>query len=145
MRTRFHQLIRFGLTGLANTAVYYGCYRLLLLLLPYLAAHVLAWAVSVVFSFFVNCWFTFKVRPTMKKFLAFPASSLVNLLLTSVGSVALVSGLGWDERYATLVMGIAAIPFTFVITAFILHDRSPAVFDDSREFPAQRDATDSSA
>lgn len=130
MRTRFHQLLRFGLTGLANTAVYYACYRLLLLALPYLAAHGLAWAASVVFSFFMNCWFTFKVRPTVKKFLAFPASSLVNLLLTTVGSVALVSGLGVDERYATLLMGIVAIPFTFVITAFILHDRDPAVFDD---------------
>lgn len=124
MRQRFFQLVRFGITGVANTACYYLAYRLLLLALPYLPAHLIAWAVSVVFSFFMNCWFTFKVRPTLKRFLTFPATTLVNLLFTTVGSVALVSGLGVDERYATLIMGIVAIPFTFLVTAFVLRPKA---------------------
>lgn len=120
MRKRFAQLVRFGITGVANTAVYYVAYRLLLLGLPYLGAHLIAWFVSVVFSFFVNCWFTFRVKPTLARFLAFPASSLINLAMTSVGAVLLVQWGGVDERYATLIMGIAAIPLTFAATAFIL-------------------------
>lgn len=120
MRERIAQLLRFGITGVANTAVYYAAYRLLLLALPYLGAHLIAWFVSVVFSFFVNCWFTFRVRPTIGRFLAFPASSLINLAMTSVGAVVLVRWAEVDERYATLIMGIAAIPLTFAATAFIL-------------------------
>lgn len=122
-RTRLVQLMRFGLTGVANTVVYYLVYRLLLLMLPYLVAHLGAWAISVVFSFFVNCLFTFKVAPTWRRFVAFPASSLVNLLFTTVGSVIAVDGFGADERYTTTAMGIAAIPFTFAITAFILRPK----------------------
>lgn len=114
------EVVRFGLVGVANTAVYYLTYRLLLLVMPYLAAHVLAWGVSVVGSFLLNCWFTFRVRPTLRRFLLFPASTLVNFVLTTVGSAAVVSGLGWDERYATVLMGIAAIPATFVVTRFVL-------------------------
>lgn len=123
MKQVLGQLMRFGLVGVANTAVYYAFYRLFLLVMPYLPAHLIAWALSVVFSFFINCWFTFKVRPTLKKFLAFPSSTLVNLLFTTVGSVILVSGIGFDERYATVLMGIIAIPFTFALTRFILRDR----------------------
>lgn len=114
------EVLRFGAVGVANTAVYYATYRLLLLALPYLGAHVLAWAVSVVGSFLLNCWFTFRVRPTVQRFLLFPASTLVNLVLTTGGSAAVVSGLGWDERYATVLMGIAAIPATFLVTRFVL-------------------------
>lgn len=114
------KLFRFGVIGVANTAVYYLAYRLLLIAFPYVAAHVTAWTVSVVFSFFMNCWFTFKVRPTLRRFAAFPASSFVNLFLTTFGSILLVSGLQVDERYATLIMGIAAIPVTFGLTALIL-------------------------
>lgn len=114
------RLIRFCVTGVLNTAVYYVAYRALLLVLPYVVAHVGAWAVSVVFSFYMNCWFTFRVRPTLARFLAFPASSLANLFLTTIGSIVLVSQLHVDERYATLIMGICAIPVTFALTAFIL-------------------------
>ena len=119
------KLLRFCVVGVANTAFYYLAYRLLLILMPYVAAHVMAWVVSVVFSFFMNCWFTFKVRPTLRRLVAFPASSLANLFLTTFGSIILVSQLHVDERYATVIMGICAIPVTFGLTAFVLRP-SPA-------------------
>lgn len=117
---RFARLVRFGMVGVANTAVYYLCYRLALLVLDYLVAHLLAWVVSVLFSFLMNCWFTYRVRPTWRRLLAFPASTLVNLAFTTLGSVLLVERLGVDERYATLAMGILAIPFTFAVTTLVL-------------------------
>ncbi|GEM_PF-676909 len=124
------RLVRFGLVGVANTAVYYAFYRLGLLLLPYLAAHLVAWLVSVLFSFLMNCWFTYRVPPTWKRLLAFPASTLVNLAFTTVGSMVLVESLGFDERYATVLMGILAIPFTFAVTTLVL---TRGVNDPQRE------------
>ncbi|MGA4506392.1 YfhO family protein [Propionibacteriaceae bacterium G1746] len=117
------QVIRFGIVGVTNTLVYYAFYRLLLLALPYLGAHLIAWALSVVFSFFANCWFTYRVRPTWRRFIAFPATTLVNVAFTTFGSVILVSLFSADVRYVTLAMGILAIPFTFLVTRMVLVGR----------------------
>lgn len=123
-RQKLYQFIRFCVVGVGNTAVYYVAYRLFLLVFPYLAAHVLGWCVATVFSFFMNAWFTFKVRPTIKRFLAFPLSSLVNLAVSTAASVLLVSGLNVSERWGTLVAGILAIPFTYLAMRFVFRAHS---------------------
>ncbi len=60
------------------------------------------------------------MRPTWRRFLAYPLTTVVNLTFTTVGSVLLVEAAGVDERYATLIMGIAAVPLTFVLTRYVL-------------------------
>lgn len=115
--------LRFVLVGVANTVVYYAAYRLLLLGLPYLPAHLLAYALGVVLSFFANSLFTFGVPATWRRFLFFPSTTLFNFLVVTVGSVLLVER-GWvDERYATLLMTIAAVPVTFLLTRLVLTSR----------------------
>lgn len=124
---KWGRILRFGITGVANTAVYYLFYSILLALIPYVAAHLIAWVISVIFSFFANCFFTYKIRPTWQRFFAFPVSTLINLLFTTIGSIFLVQVVGFDKRYATLVMGIIAIPFTFAVTTWVLKPESNAV------------------
>ena len=120
------QVVRFGIVGVANTLVYYLLYRLFLAAtLPYVLAHLIAWALSVVFSYFANCWFTYRVRPSWRSFIAFPATTLVNVAFTTIGSVLLVSLFSADTRYITLAMGILAIPFTFLVTRMVLVGRDP--------------------
>lgn len=113
-------LVRFVAVGVANTLVYYAAYRLLLLALPYLPAHVLAYGVGIVFSFFANTLFTFGVRPTWRRFLAFPLTTLFNFVIVTAGAVALVEP-GWvDERWATLLVTVLAVPVTFLLTRLVL-------------------------
>ena len=120
MRQHLPALVRFVLVGVANTAVYYLAYRLLLLAMPYLPAHLLAYAVGIVFSFFANSLFTFRVRPTWRRFLAFPLTTAFNFVVVTAGSVLLVEQ-GWmDERWATLAMTVVAIPVTFLLTRYVL-------------------------
>ncbi|MEP7161397.1 MAG: GtrA family protein [Dermatophilaceae bacterium] len=114
------QAVRFGMVGVANTALYYACYRLFLPVAPYLVAHVLAWCVAVVFSFFANCRFTYRVRPTWGRFVLFPLTTLAAFLVSTSGAVLLVEGAGVSERYATLIAGIVAIPVTFLLTTYVL-------------------------
>lgn len=116
-------LVRFLVVGVANTLVYYLAYRLLLLGLPYLPAHLLAYGVGIVFSFFANSLFTFRVRPTWRRFLIFPSTTLVNFLVVTLGAVLLVEQ-GWvDERWATLLMTVVAVPVTFLLTRLVLTSR----------------------
>lgn len=120
LRSQLASLSRFVLVGIANTLTYYAVYRLLLLVLPYLPAHVLAYGVGIVFSFFANSLFTFGVRPTWRRFLAFPLTTVFNFVVVTAGSVLLVER-GWlDERWATLVMTVVAIPVTFLLTRRVL-------------------------
>ena len=120
MWARLLRFARFGCVGLANTAVYYVIYRLLLHFWPYLAAHLVGFACGVVFSFFANCLFTYHVRPTWRRFIEFPATTLINLGITTFGSMLLVSLVHMDTRYVTLIMTIVAVPFTYLATTFVL-------------------------
>lgn len=114
------QLVRFGLVGVANTAVYFALYRLLLLALPYLAAHLIAYAISVVFSFFMSCWFTYRVRPTWRRFVLFPLSVAVNFCFATFGTVTMVELVHVPQEWASLAASLLAIPFTFVTARYVL-------------------------
>ncbi|WP_274559374.1 GtrA family protein [Streptomyces spiramyceticus] len=114
------QLVRFALVGVVNTGTYYACYLLLLPWLPYVAAHVVAFAVSMTGSFFLNCRFTYNTRPTWRKFLLFPLTNAANFVITTSGVYLLVDVLHFTSTYAPLIAASAAIPITFVVSRTIM-------------------------
>lgn len=120
LRQEFWPLVRFGLVGVANTGVYYVTYLILLLALPYVVAHLLAWAVSMTFSYLLNCWFTYRVKPTWGKFIRFPLASLPNVLFTTFGVVLLVEWLGVSDKWAPLIAGLLAVPFSYLFAKWLL-------------------------
>jgi putative flippase GtrA len=125
-------LVRYGLVGLANAATYYGTYLLAHPRAGYLVAHTVGLGTAMVVSFFLNCRFTFRVRPTWTRFLLYPASQVVNILATTVGVVGLVH-LGIDERLAPLVAAGLALPVSFLAARFVITraviDPRPALSD----------------
>ena len=114
------QVLRFALVGVVNTATYYGLYLLLTPRLPYVAAHVIAFALSMVGSFFLTTFFTYRTRPTWRKFLLFPLTNAANFVITTVGVWFLVDVAGLDSRYAPLIAAAAAIPVTFLLSRTIM-------------------------
>jgi putative flippase GtrA len=120
------RIVRFALVGVFNTASYYGLYLLFGLLLPYLAAHVVASVLSMIGSFFLNCYFTFRTPPTWRKFLLFPLSNATNFVVTTVGLYVLVQFFGVDERIAPLLAASVAIPVTFLVAQLVLAGRHRA-------------------
>ncbi|MFH8474723.1 GtrA family protein [Streptomyces sp. NPDC018000] len=114
------QMARFALVGVVNTGTYYGCYLALLNWLPYIAAHALAFVLSMTGSFFLNSRFTYRTRPTWRKFLLFPLTNAANFVITTGGVYLLVDLAGFSSRYAPLVAAAAAIPITFVVSRTIM-------------------------
>ncbi|AQU68346.1 GtrA family protein [Streptomyces niveus] len=114
------QLIRFALVGVVNTGTYYACYLVLLTWLPYVAAHVVAFALSMTGSFFLNSRFTYRTRPTWRKFLLFPLTNAANFTITTSGVYLLVDVLHLSSRYAPLIAAAAAIPITFAVSRTIM-------------------------
>ena len=111
---------RFALVGVVNTGIYYGCYLGLRLVLHYLVAPLLAIGIAMVISFFLNCYWTFRTRPTWRKFALWPLTNATNYIVTTVGVVVLVEWLGVDQRAAPLVAAVIAIPVTFLLSRRVL-------------------------
>ncbi|MFF5784341.1 GtrA family protein [Streptomyces sp. NPDC012693] len=117
-------MFRFALVGGVNTGTFFGCYLLLHPWMPYFAAYSLAFLLSMVGSFFLNTYFTYRTRPTWKKFALFPLTNVTNYLVQSVGLYALVTWAHMDDRIAPLVAAVVAIPFTYLISQRILVPRN---------------------
>lgn len=118
------EAIRFAVVGAVNTGVYYVLYLLLSLAIPYLAAHVSAFLLAMVGSFFLNCWYTFRIRPTWRKFVAFPAGTLVNLAVSTTALWAFVRFGGLGHRPAAAIAILLPVPLTFLVSRRILTGRA---------------------
>jgi putative flippase GtrA len=124
VKPQLWQIVRFGLVGVANTATFYLVYLALHPFLPYFAAFTIAFLLSMVGSFFLHTYFTYRTRPTWKKFLLFPLPNVTNYLVQSFGVVALVQWVRLDSRIAPLVAALVAIPVTFVLSKIVLTGRA---------------------
>ncbi|MER0445575.1 GtrA family protein [Streptomyces sp. Edi4] len=142
MDTQLGQVIRFGFVGGVNTCTFYAFYWPLLHLahLPYFIAYTIAFLLSMVGSFFLNTYFTYRTQPTWKKFLLFPLTNVTNFVVQSAGLFALVHWVGMNKTIAPLVAAVVAIPFTYVLSRRILVPRHPGPGEPeaaAREIPVK--------
>ncbi|WP_137231910.1 glycosyltransferase [Streptomyces sp. BPSDS2] len=110
----------FVLIGCVNTAVYLGVYASLNRWIPYLTAHVIGYAVSIVCSFLLNSYVTCRTRPTWHAFVRYPLSSLVNLVASGALLYGAVSGLGMDKNLAALAAGVLVTPVSFLLARWAI-------------------------
>ncbi|SFS52838.1 GtrA family protein [Saccharopolyspora flava] len=125
MTSLLGKIARYGVVGLINTLVYYGAYLFLRGALPYLVAHLMAMVPAVIVSYFLNCRFTFRTRPSMRKFLLFPLTNITNFAGVTVFLYVLVEFFGMDQRTAPLLATVLAVPATFAVTQLVL-TRTPS-------------------
>lgn len=120
---RLSRILRFAGVGVINTAVYYGCYLALHTWLPYLVAHVCAFVIAMIGSYFLNCYVTFHRRPSWKTFALFPLSNVANFVITTVGLQVAVGEFGVSSKIAPLIVAVIAIPVTYVVASAIMLER----------------------
>lgn len=97
---RLVQLLCFCLVGVVNTGTFYGFYLVLHPWLPYFTAYTAAFAASMVGSFFLNTYLTYRTRPTWRKFLLFPLTNLTNYMIASISVYTLVEWAQMNDRAA---------------------------------------------
>ena len=116
------QFWKFNVVGILNTINYYILYMIFkeALQLNYMTAHLLGFFISMIGSFYLNSYFTYRIRPTLKKFLKFPLTYVVNILVSTLAIYILVQLLSISDNIAPIIATIIAIPFTFVISKIIL-------------------------
>lgn len=117
-----NESIRFILVGIFNTIHYYLWFLLFteILTIHYLIAHWTGFFISMVGSFYLNTYFTYRTKPSWKKFFQFPLTYVVNITVSTCALFILKEWFHFDNRIAPLLATGAAIPATFIISRKIL-------------------------
>ncbi|MBH4500135.1 flippase GtxA [Staphylococcus aureus] len=118
------EILKFIIVGGINTLNYYVVYLLLLKLLhiEYMISHITGFLVAFVISYYFNCYFVYRVKPTWRKFISFPITQIVNVSLQTVLLYVFVSWLNLPAEIAPFAGLIITIPITFILSKWILKD-----------------------
>ncbi|RZI14582.1 flippase GtxA [Staphylococcus aureus] len=118
------EILKFIIVGGINTLNYYVVYLLLLKLLhiEYMISHITGFLVAFVISYYLNCYFVYRVKPTWRKFISFPITQIVNVSLQTVLLYVFVSWLNLPAEIAPFAGLIITIPITFILYKWILKD-----------------------
>lgn len=118
------EILKFIIVGGINTLNYYVVYLLLLKLLhiEYMISHITGFLVAFVISYYLNCYFVYRVKPTWRKFISFPITQIVNVSLQTVLLYVFVSCLNLPAEIAPFAGLIITIPITFILSKWILKD-----------------------
>lgn len=118
------EILKFIIVGGINTLKYYVVYLLLLKLLhiEYMISHITGFLVAFVISYYLNCYFVYRVKPTWRKFISFPITQIVNVSLQTVLLYVFVSWLNLPAEIAPFAGLIITIPITFILSKWILKD-----------------------
>jgi putative flippase GtrA len=144
MRCIEREFARFVGAGLANTAISYLLYLLLLRLLPYAVSYALAYAAGIAISYGLNSLFVFRQPVAVKKALRYPAVYACQYGLSAMLLWAAVDLLAVDPRVAPLLAVALSVPFVFLLSRRILrggsgrapHTEAPAGNAPGGEIPA---------
>lgn len=120
------ETIRFIIVGIFNTIHYYLWYLLFteILSIHYLLGHWGAFLISMVGSFYLNTYFTYRAKPSWKKFFQFPLTYVVNITVSSSALYIFREWLHMSNKIAPILAAGLAIPFTFLISRKILKGES---------------------
>ncbi len=118
------EILKFIIVGGINTLNYYVVYLLLLKLLhiEYMISHITGFIVAFVISYYLNCYFVYRVKPTWRKFISFPITQIVNVSLQTVLLYVFVSWLNLPAEIAPFAGLIITIPITFILSKWFLKD-----------------------
>ena len=118
------EFTRFVFVGVINTLSYYSIYLVLhnVFSLSYLLAHIVGFLISLNISFFLNCYVTYRIKPTLKKYLYFPLTQVVNMSVSTALIFIFVEFLQFNSNIAPFAAVLFTIPITFVVSGKILKD-----------------------
>lgn len=119
------EFTRFIFVGVVNTMSYYTIYLVLhnVFALPYLLAHIVGFLISLNISFFLNCYVTYRIKPTLKKYLYFPLTQVVNMSVSTALIFVFVEFLQLNSNIAPFAAVLFTVPITFVVSSRILKDK----------------------
>ena len=113
------QVIRFGIVGVAATAIQAVLYQVLVGWLRAELANAIAYVVSFIFNYVASTRFTFRVKSSARRGAGFLLSHLIDFTLQTL-ILHLSIRLGLTERWAMVPMFVITVPVNFLLVRFFL-------------------------
>ena len=113
------QVIRFGIVGVAATAIQAVLYQVLVGWLRAELANAIAYVVSFIFNYVASTRFTFRVKSSARRGAGFLLSHLINFTLQTL-ILHLSIRLGLTERWAMVPLFVITVPVNFLLVRFFL-------------------------
>ena len=114
----------FIIIGIINTINYNVLYLIGLLFTHYMISNIIAYIISLTISFFLNTKYTFKVKPTLIRFIKFPITGLATFITQTLGIFILVDIINVDKKISGFLASLIAIPITFIVMKYILKSKA---------------------
>lgn len=116
------EFVKYAIVGCINTADYYLSYLVFMDIFKfaYRISFVLGYVVSILGSYFLNTYFTYKQKPSVKKFLIFPLTFIPNFIIQYLGIILLVDRLNMSSKVAPVITAIVATPITFFVMKYVI-------------------------
>ena len=112
------EFIRFGIVGVIATALHYGIYYLLQLVINVNVAYTAGYVISFIVNFYLTSYFTFGTAPSWKKLVGMGGAHLVNYLM----HIALLNVFiywGLSNAWAPIPVFVIVIPVNFLLVRFV--------------------------
>lgn len=116
------EFVKYAIVGCINTADYYLSYLVFIDIFKfsYRISFVLGYVVSILGSYFLNTYFTYKQKPSVKKFLIFPLTYIPNFIIQYLGIILFVDRLNMSSKVAPVITAIVATPITFFVMKYVI-------------------------
>lgn len=116
--SKYQEQIRFIIVGVLATAIHYGMYILLnLIIIPWLA-YSIGYAISFLCNFYLSSKYTFKSKASIKKGIGFGISHAINYLI-HITLLSIFIKIGISEELAPIPIFAIAIPVNFILVRFV--------------------------
>lgn len=112
--------LRFLVGGAINTAFTYAVYLLLKIIIPYQWAYFMAYALGVIFSYWFNARWVFRVPLSWRRLFSYPIVYVLQYLLSALCLGVLVEKLGVSVNLAPICVVVALLPITYLMNHFVL-------------------------
>jgi putative flippase GtrA len=116
--------LRFLVVNVLNTLLYWLHYLVFLLVVPYVAANVLALGIAIVLAYVMNARYAFQVRMTGRSLISFLVTNLTTMGLRTAAVWLLVELQLTGERLAPLVAVAVTLPIAFLLTKLVMTQRA---------------------
>lgn len=114
---KWRQPLRFCIVGGLATAIHYGVYLLLQMVMWAWLAYTIGYTVSFVINYVLTNYFTFRTRPSAKNGVGFVISHGINYGL-HIGLLELFLWIGIPNEWAPIPVFMIVIPVNFFILRF---------------------------